>query len=647
MTKYYAAKIQLNDAKDDNKRRYRNILAASGKILESGEIRDLEHLYVMGHDSELYRIHDLAKNPDTQKEVYAVKAQADHGELVDGELIPSIEKQFGSCKVWLEDDGLHARMYFANNDALADHAWAISEDASYSTGIDWYPDGYYGAGQEMDEAIGILREISMVLTGNDPRAKTIDTKSGKGSTGAAVGDNKSNKKGKTMPTQTKSLDSLDQDERAGMMREMSEAIDSIIDKYTDGDSADAGTTDTTTKGNDTKDNTDESKKSSEDDGAADKTTDGKSYDAYMADTKKVHRSNIFVIKDRKEKAQQYTGSVSTVDTYLKSEKAVAAWGRALMDSKGDPKAWRDNFRKEAKRDGVNFGEDVSLAPELLIKEVQKQLDDQDSILAHVTKTGLAYEMVAIPTSEDGGNGHKNGQKKVEENITGTTRVFVPADIYKLMKLDHSMVKINGGISSSAIVKYVLGELPRKLVETIDQGILVGGIKNEDNTDFTALNPIITDITTTGSIYGSVYTAAAGDNLRATLSKAAARVRSGYSRYLIAPADLVVDIENATTSGGQLLFPNGINKENPNLSGIKRILTPLWLTKELLGGLDAVIVDLPAYHTVGDTSPENFSDYDIDYNKYVWEAVSCIGGGLANKNAAVGLKLNAAAAASTK
>lgn len=638
MTKFYTAKIQLNDAKNDNKRRFRNILANSGEIMESGEIRDIEHLYVMSHDGKLLRIADLNTDPDKQTENYAVKAQADHGELKDGELVPSIEKQFGGCKVWLESDGLHARMYFADNNRLADHAWGISEFASYSTGIDWYPDGYYGAGLEIDEPIGILREISMVLTGNDPRAMTIDTKSSKGTDGAAVGDNKLIKKGTKMPGTKKSIDALTPDERASMMRKISEAVDEVIDDFTT--SAPESATEPTARDNNSKD------EAPSEGTETTTTTDGvtiihQKNEKYT--DREVAHMPVLVLKDRKEEARQ-EHNYSTADAYLKSDKAVVAWGKALLDSKGDPKAWRDNFRRIAKKDGVDFGEDVSIAPFALIKAVERQLADEDSIFAHVTKTGLAYAMVAIPTEEDGGMGHKNGQKKTEEGIKGGTRVFTPADVYKLMKLDHSMVKLNGGIASSAIVKYVLSELPRKLVETIDKGILIGGIKNEDGTDFEALISILSDITTEDSIYGSVYTAVAGDNLRASISKASAKIRSGYNRYLIAPSDFLIDLENTTTSGGQLLFPNGINKEQPNLNGIRRILTPLWLTKELMGGLDAIIVDLPAYKTVGDSTPENFSDYDIDYNKYVWEAVACIGGGLANKNAAVGLKLAATTSA---
>lgn len=601
--------------------------------MESGEIRDIQNLYVMGYDSELIRIADLATNPEKQTEKYAVKAQADHGELKDGELVPTIEKQFGSCRVWLEDDGLHARMYFADGDRLADHAWAISEDASYSTGIDWFPDGYFGAGYEIDEPIGILREISMVLTGNDPRAKTIDTKQATSKAQGGAGSDGENltKKGNNMPKALK--DALTPDEREAMLRKGVEEFTELLNDFTT--SAPESETEPTAR--DAKDETEEATKETNE-AAEDKTTDGK---------RVLHNPNIFIM-DRKPK-QQY--AMPSTDSYLKTDRAVEAWACALMDAKGDAHAWRDNFRKIAQQDGVDFGENVSLAPELVVNAIAEQLRDEDTLFSHTFKTGLEYEIVAIPTSEDGGVGHVDGKKKIEENVEGETRVLTPADIYKLMKLSHSMVKLNGGISGSAIVKYVLRELPRKLMETIDKAMFVGGIKNDDAegakpaTDFSALVSIMSDIKTANSTYASTYTAQAGDNIRATLSKAAGKVLSSSDRTLVTTPDFFTDLENSvvTAGSGSLLFPNGINKGEPNINGIRRVITPLWLTKEMLGDYEAVIVDLSAYHIVGDTTPENFTDYDIDYNKYVWEVVACVGGALANANAAVGIKPAAAAA----
>ena len=351
--------------------------------------------------------------------------------------------------------------------------------------------------------------------------------------------------------------------------------------------------------------------------------------------------NVLVIKDRKQVAHQET-KMTNIDAYLKTDKAVAAWGKAILDSKGDKKAFADAYRKYAKADGIDLGENVSLPPEAVINAMAEQLTDEDRIFSHVFKTGLAYEVAAAEDTADGATGHVRGRTKTEENQELAKRVLVPADLYKLVKLDHSMVKINGGIASSAIVRYVLREMPRKLADSLDQAILVGGVKNDDanQTDFTALQPIITDIATGASIYGVEYTPETGDSMRAIISKAASRVRSGYDRYLITTEDNLTDIENSLI-GSVPTFPNGINKADPRINGIRRIITPSWLTATMLGDyVNGIIVDLPNYHTVGDDTPERIDGYDIDTNKYVWELVACIGGGLVAKNAAVGIKAQA-------
>ncbi len=618
---------KVTDKRQKN-RRYRDILANSGLVMEDGEIRDIPNLYVRSYGGELINVNDLNKDPEKQTEEYSVKAQADHGEEIDGYSVPTVEKQFGSCRVWTEDDGLHARVYFANDDALADHLFAISDDASYSIGTEWAEPGYEWDGKVYEDTIGILREISMVITGNDPRARTIDHKAeAKGSEGAAETDG-NNKKGNNTMSKTKK-DVLTPDERNAMLRKGVEDLTELINDFT----TDVPESETEPTARDEAEVEGEKKE--------DKAEPKEQAATEKKDSNTLHMPiNVIRVNDRIRNER-----ASTTNDYLKTDKAVVAWAQSLLESKGDARAWRDNFRKIAKKqDGVDFGDNVSIAPEAVVNAIAEQLHDEDSLLSHVNKTGLAFEVVGIPTSEDGGVGHVRGKEKVEENINGATRVLTPADIYKLMKLDHSMVKLNGGITSSAIVKYVLRELPRKLVETIDKAILVGGVKNDDAagetaaTDFSALVPILTDINTTNSIFATTYTAAAGDNIRATISKAAGRVLSSSDRTLITTPDFFTDLENATvnaTSG--LLFPNGINKGEPNINGIRRIITPLWLTQAMLGDFNAIVVDLSAYHTVGDTDPENFTDYDIDYNKYVWEVVSCIGGALANKNAAVGIK----------
>ena len=65
--KFYDAKV-LKDAQSSEERRFRNILANSGQIMESGEVRDLKNLYVMGRDGKLVAIKALNTNPDKHTE---------------------------------------------------------------------------------------------------------------------------------------------------------------------------------------------------------------------------------------------------------------------------------------------------------------------------------------------------------------------------------------------------------------------------------------------------------------------------------------------------------------------------------------------------------------------------------------------------
>lgn len=625
---HITAKVQITDKAKTTDRRFRNILANSGEIMESGEIRDLDQLYVMSHDGKLVKISDLNKDPEAQTEVYSVKAQADHGEIQGDYLVPSIEKVFGDCKVWLEDDGLHARMYFANNDALADHAWAISDHASYSIGIDWFPEGYYGVDYEIDEAIGILREISMVVTGNDPRAKTIDHKpteaKAQGSAKAVSDTNKTEGDSKM----SRKLDELTPDEREAMGGEIAE----VLNRFT----ADVPESETEP----TADEAPEAEEVAEETApeAEEKAEEAEKVKEADVDEKKDGVMPIIVVKDR-VKQENY---MSNTADYLKTDKAVAAWGKAIAESQGDKAKFADSFKKIAKADGIDLGENVSLVPEAVINAVTEQIEDEDRIFNHVFHTGLNFEVAATATSEGPAVGHVRGKTKTEEAVELAKRVLVPADLYKLKKLDHSMVKINGGVSSSAIVRYILREMPRKLFDAIDQAILVGGISSDSlesgETEFTALMPIIADLA--NSVYGAEYTPEAGDNFRAIISKAASRVVSGYDRTLITTEDKLTDLENSLV-GTYPVFPNGIDKNDPRINGVRRIITPRWLTTAMLGDyVNGIIVDLPSYHTVGDDSAERLTDYDIDTNKYVWELLACIGGGLVNKGSAIGIKAQA-------
>lgn len=621
--KHYQASIQLNDAKS-TERRFRNILANSGEILESGEIRDLEHLYVMGTDSKVYPISALNQNPDKQSERYSVKAQADHGELKDGELIPTIEKQFGSCRVWLEEDGLHARMYFANDDRLADHAYAISEDASYSTGIDWFPEGYFGAGNEIDEPIGILREISMVLTGNDPRAKTIDTKATKVHRDGAGDDNKV--KGDTKMSGTK--DALTPDERAAMMRKLNEAVDEVIDEFTT-NAPESETEPTAKTENNSKDEADEAPKETTETAAENKTNDS------------VRHMPVVVVRDRvahQEKAKQ------TKD-WLTSDAGHEAFAKCLKQAgKLGPTfdmLWRNEVSKHISLDGI-----AGLpTPTDIVSTFNSMLEDADGILSHfefIRAKGFKANLVgAVSGSEDlaRAHAHRKGEKKVDQELANQYREIMCLMVYKRLPLDAMEIWENPQLidfRSKELVQAILREIERAAF--IGDGRSAPTTGNPDlrmydattNRGFIAIKTDAAATTGFGTLTASTYTQVEGDNAYDTIVKARALIRKEGSQYIVAKNSWATTALTARLGNNYLVQPGSTLEQ---LLKVTRVYTPQWMNDDTN---DAYLVVDKAYKMIGETQINTRPDFDTSTNQNILLDETPRGGALGEYKSAVAI-----------
>lgn len=623
MTKFYPAKVQITDAKGEKSRRFRNILANSGDIMESGEIRDIQNLYVMDYDGNLIRIADLNTNPDKQSEKYAVKAQADHGEVIDGELVPSIEKQFGSCKVWLEDDGLHARMYFADNDTLADHAWAISEDASYSTGIDWYADGYYGTGYEIDEPIGILREISMVLTGNDPRAKTIDSqKSGKVATGdVSVDGNDNNKKGKSMK---KNLGALTPDERNAMLRKGVEDLTELINDFTT-DVPEGETQPTARESKDAEGEAENKEAETEDP---------------KTETKDVAHMPVLVVRDRQirqEKAQKtadWLTSKAGHEAFAKALKQTGKFG-ASFDT-----LWRAELSKHTSLDGITG----LPTPSNIVSMFRDALEKQDGIISHVefvNAKGLKINLVsAVSGSEDlaRAHGHKKGDKKVDQSLANTTREVLCKMVYKRLPLDAMEVWEN-----PELIDFRARELVEAIIVEIERAIVIGDGRaapsgsNPDyrlfdgsNRGFFSIKADAAATTGFGALTASTYTQVAGDNAYDTIVKARANIRKEGAQFIVAKNSWIASALTAKVGSNYLVQP-GMKIED--VLGVARVYTPAWMDGDTN---DAYLVVDKAYKMVGQSAINTHADFDTSTNENILLDETPRGGALGEYKSAVAI-----------
>lgn len=637
------------DAKTATERRFRNILANSGRVMESGEVRDIANLYVMGTNGELYRIADLNTNPDKQTEQYTVQAQADHGEIVDGELVPTIEKQFGSCKVWLEEDGLHARMYFADGDPLADHAWAISQDASYSIGMEWYPEGYYGTGYDIDQPIGILREISMVLTGNDPRAKTIDQKPDEAEGQGAAEDGAGNQNNQTEEEQVaNTTDNLTPDENVALKRALVEELSQVVDKFTTeapeseteptADSLDAEEAPEAAepqteeaKAEETPEaETEEAEESEED--PEEETTEQE--ETKVAETTDTLNSPVTVIKD-KAVAQE---AAAVKYDWLHSEAGHKAFADTLKSvgrlGASFDAAWRAEAQKHMSLDGISGLPNPAPVEQYFVDALEKS----DGIISRFEFIAAKSFRVNVLTSDSRAAGHKKGDTKANQSVTNQVRDALVKMVYKRLDLDATELYENPWL-----IDFRSRELVEAIIAEIERAAIIGDGRQApagtdpdyrlfDGTrglysilaDATAASGIGTELATSVTVNGNLYDGVA---------TAKGQIRTEGGQFIVAKSQVITDMRLAKTTGNGYLIQPGARLED--ILGVERIYTPSWMDN---ASVDAILVVNRAYKHGGERNIRVRADFDTSTNTDILLDETPRWGTLAAKKSAVAITL---------
>lgn len=596
------AQLSTADKAEAKARRFRNILANSGDVMESGEVRDLGELYVMKHDGNLIKISELDTDPDAQKETYSVKAQADHGEVIDGELIPSIMKVFGDCKVWLEKDGLHARMYFANDDQLADHAWAISDNASYSIGIDWYPEGYYGAGLEIEEAIGVLREISMVVTGNDPRAKTIDhLEHGSEAHGSEpVDDGVNNNKENDDMTEIKSIDELSREEAEEIKAEVAD----VVEQFTAPEPAEAG--------------------------AEAKDEEPAQEETKTADTL---RSPIVVIKDRMIKQEE---AVKMTDT--KAGKIALTDALKASNGKFDQKfydAYEANLAKHS-IDAVSGLKDP-LGIGVLFTNALEKSDGIINYFNRIGGKGLRNNVLNGTGETARAKGHKKGEAKQDQELTNNVRDIFCKMVYKKLTLDAMEVYEN-----PELVNFRAQELVDSIITEIERAAIIGDGRSESTPDyrmfdgtsrgFFSIAGDADDQSGYGSLVASTYTAGTGANLYDGVVGAKGQLFAEGEQILIVKPTVLTAAYQAKVNDRYLIEPGATAED---IFRVAKVFAPQWMSSATH---DAYLLARNAYAMVGEENIRVQPHFDVSTNSDILLDETPRGGSLVKYKGAVAIKL---------
>lgn len=612
---YFGAKAVLTeDKKTENERRYRNILANSGKEMESGEVRDLDRLFVMSRKGTLIKIADLENDPNKQTEKYSVNFVANHGhnDLATGERVVDIEDVIGDAKVWMEEDGLHARVYFANNDEKADHAYAISDNASYSIGTEWFEEGYYGAGQEIDGFVGILREISMVDVGNDPRAYTLDHKpteaKAQGSAEEGDGNQLENNKGDSEMTEVRK-DELTPDENRALKNVLSEVVDRFTTDVPEGETEPTA------------------RESKDEEGEA-------PAEAPAEEKKDVLRSPVIVIRDKvakQEKAVAKTdwlhgeaGHKAFADTLRKAGRLGATFDAM----------WREVAGKHMNLDGVTGLPNPAPVEQYFINAIQKG----DGIINHFQFINAKSFRIHLMTSESRAQGHKKGDIKANQSVVDTTRDLLVKMVYKRLDLDATELYENPWL-----IDFRSQELVDAIIAEIERAAIVGDGRTApsgegadyrmfDGTrgfysvlaDATAASGIGTNLASSATVTGNLYDGVVAGR---------GYIKTEGGQILIAKSSAITALLQAKTGTGYLVAP-GARIED--ILGVERVYTPTWMDAQ---SIDAVLLVNNAYKHGGENGIRARTEFDTSTNTDILLDETPRFGSLGEYKSAVAITLN--------
>lgn len=178
--------------------------------------------------------------------------------------------------------------------------------------------------------------------------------------------------------------------------------------------------------------------------------------------------------------------------FLNTSKAVELYAKLAIETKGNVETFSRKWKETVEKYSDVVTQDVNeddILPKKIIGSIEDTLrsDKVFSQFSPVFNIEPGSLIIDPEENADGAWGHKLNAEKKLQTLALQSRDIFPKAIYKLQRLDH-MTYLKGG----ALVAYVLEELPKYVLQRISQAILVGGVKNEDGTDFTAIRPIIGD-----------------------------------------------------------------------------------------------------------------------------------------------------------
>jgi len=326
--------------------------------------------------------------------------------------------------------------------------------------------------------------------------------------------------------------------------------------------------------------------------------------------------------------------------WFKTKDAVEAFTMALANNPG--KSFNDVEVQDAyKQAQVTAGitdPSIFTLPEPVITSIEDAVKSGE-IYSRMNHSGLdVFKLVwddtdaDVDTSRAGGFVPSVSRTKDQQVLDFEDRVIRAQYIYKYLVLGKETIRENR--STGALVRFVLNELPVRIIRELERASIIGdGRVGGNKRKITSFVAVKAD-TDAENAFGSTYTRTTEQSLAEAVRRAATLIEADGEVVLIAKKGFAVDAQFERDSQGDLLFPIGTSATA--VLGVSTIIEPTWFTDDTDPDNDAYLVVLSKYLTVGDNSIEAFTNFKLETNENEFLQEIYKGGALSAVKSAVAI-----------
>lgn len=351
----------------------------------------------------------------------------------------------------------------------------------------------------------------------------------------------------------------------------------------------------------------------------------------MTDQEKIAASQVLEPKD-----QANPTAAPAATNYLKTKASIEDFAEVLRANAGksfsDVKdAWKEVMVKNGLTDADYFR-----LPEPLVTNIEDAVKTS-GIYNLLNHTGLdvfkvVWDDTDAETDTSRAGGHKKGDTKDEQVLDFENRVIRAQYIYKYLVLDKETIRENK--STGALVRFVMQELPTRVIREIERAVVIGDGRATNNKRHIASFASIKSDVVANNTFASTYTPAADETRYESIVKALDMLEAEGPVYLISKKGFTTDLKLQTNSNGGYIFAPGADVASA--MGFAGEFKPTWFNDTTDTAFDAYLVVLGEYKTVGDASVESFTNFKLETNEHEYLQEIYKGGALTGLKSAVGI-----------